>query len=138
MEAGLALRAAQKREMNKLIRDGLNVDQVGEILGVAGSVIDLYCRQHGVPRSEVYPTRNLIKAKRLELTVGQMHAQERRDAEKRRKDPPFKVDERGVVWRKDEFGEWICVGRSEYHRNLVAERDKKNLLEKKRLEMLKY
>lgn len=136
--AGLALTGDQKREMFDLIKEGQTVEEVGEQLGVDGSVIELYCIQHGVHGSKQFPTKGEIK--KLELLEGQMNAQEIRDIMKRA-DPVMKIlcktDKRGAFWRTDERGEWICLGRLEYKRN-VSVTEKKERLNQKRLEMLRY
>ena len=137
--AGLTLTNEQQKEMRKLIREGLSVDQVGEILGVAGTVVDFHCRQKGVAGSTQYPTRS--EAQKLELEEGQIHAQEKRDLAKRI-DPLnkilFKTDSRGISWRTNERGEWICLGRSEYRQKILSVKEKKRRLEQKRAEILNY
>lgn len=137
--AGLALTAAQKLEMYKLIREGLSVDDVGGELGVSGWLVEFYCNQNGVPGSDKYPTKAYYK--KMQLDENQLNAMEKRDAARKRKRAAklmFKTDERGVMWRTDEFGEWICLGKESYKRGAISSKDKKEILNKKRREMLEY
>ena len=73
--AGLALTMEQQKEMRVLIRENLSVEEVGDRLGVNGSVITLYCTRNGVPGSDRFPTKGAIK--KMELEEGQIHAQEK-------------------------------------------------------------
>jgi hypothetical protein len=54
------------------------------------------------------------------------------------RDRIIKIDKRGVEWRKDEQGEWICLGRSEATERKDRDEKKKKALEEKRLSMLSY
>lgn len=137
--AGLALTAEQKRIMWSLIRDGLSVEEVGEELGVDSTVIELYCSQHGVAGSDKFLTRSALKD--MELTERQEHTRAKKELE--RKTNPinkilFKTDSRGISWRTDEKGEWICLGRVEYRPTIPTLSEKRRILNKKRLEILKY
>ena len=137
--AGLALTMEQQKEMRVLIRENLSVEEVGDRLGVNGSVITLYCTRNGVPGSDRFPTKGVIK--KMELEEGQIHAQEKRNSAKRTgplNKILFKTDERGISWRTDEKGEWICLGRSEYRQKTLSVKEKKRRLEQKRAEILNY
>jgi predicted DNA-binding protein YlxM (UPF0122 family) len=137
--AGLALTAVQKEVMYNFIREGYSTEEVGEELGVDRSVIELYCSQHGVAGSEQFLTRTALK----ELEAAEREENIKTKKELARKTGPikkilFKTDSRGISWRTDEKGEWICLGRSEYKQNILTIREKKKILNQKRLEMLKY
>jgi DNA-binding CsgD family transcriptional regulator len=140
----LALTKKQKEIMCDLVREGLSLEEIGRKLEVDSTVIELYCSQHGIAGSSRFPTREALKE--LELAEGQITAQERRNL--LRKINPinkilFKTDSRGVEWRTDEKGEWVCLGRDEYKEykknvSIAAMKEKRKSLNKKRLEMLKY
>lgn len=137
--AGLALTAVQKEAMYDRVRQGWSVEEIGEELGVDSTVIELYCSQHGVAGSEQFITRSALKD--IELTERQEYVRKRKELEL--KTGPinkvlFKTDSRGISWRTDEKGEWICLGRTEYRPTILSIGEKKKRLNQKRLEMLKY
>ena len=136
--AGLALNRTQQKEMRGLMQGGHTVEETAALLGVSSTVVTLYCSQHGVPGSDEFPPKGALK--RLEEAKGKQHASEKREEKKKELgiQPAFKIDERGVAWRRDGEGEWICMGRSKYFQATAKKKLAKKDLELKRLSMLKY
>lgn len=132
--ARIILTKVERETMNFLVREGLTFEEVGSQLNAPAWVIEHYCTTYGVPGSEKYP----MKKKVFPQTFVSEEATKKRVEAKKKSKILFKTDHRGVMWRTDEFGEWICLGRSSYRKKAIPLLDKREILNKKRKEMLEY
>lgn len=122
-KAGLALKQDVRNKLFALIKQGFTPEKVAEELNLTITVVKLYY--------DWYPNK---KAKLFNQTKLQIIG----DVVINPKDIIIRVDDRGVEWRDDGRGGWICMGMSIKNQRQKAVEKKKKELEKKRADLLIY
>lgn len=132
--AGLTVSRDVRDTIFGLIKQGFSKEQVIEQLKISGTVVDFYCYRYGQEGTKIFGRTNLhlepVAPRTPKIIKDQVT-------------PPTKaiqtrIDDRGVEWRDDGHGGWICNGKSEKQYKQEANEKKKKDLEKKRLAMLSY
>jgi hypothetical protein len=128
--AGLSLKDNVRIKLYDLIDQGFSPSEVALELKIPSTVVEFYCDRYKVIEGRLFVN------KKLNLEPISSEPSQKKYSRSRGVD--YKIDERGVEWRKDLNDQWVCMGKTMKQRRLDEVNKKKRLLEEKRLDMLTY
>lgn len=130
---GIALKKDTREALFALKDQGFTPEQIAVQLKLSGTVVEFYCYRYGIRGNQIYG-RTYLHLEPVAPRPPKIHV----PVAPQPKAILVRMDDRGVEWRDDGHGGWICSGMSEkqYKQDLVEK--KKRDLEKRRLEMLTY
>lgn len=158
--AGLALGEGDRVELFKMLKSGVDHEEISLQLRIRVDTIKYYIEKYGELGNKVYARQSSeltriakkIKFKRTKIRVtevikirvllpeeAQEHVVVREMLNLNTPEPVLtKVDERGVEWITNNEGGWTCIGMSKEGMKRDEEVKKRRVLELKRLQMLNY
>lgn len=116
-----------KKEMLDRVRSGGNIDEIAAHYGVNRTVIESYCHRSGIKGVSVTRTHVRLFPKAIQVYEETL--------------PIAPVDEPEEIrpgWRRDEKGDWICLGKSKKEAKADAKTRAQKEIQKRRIDMLTY
>jgi biotin operon repressor len=144
-KAGISITGKKRKEMYLLMDKGVSKNQISSELGIGKEVVERYIELYKEGGKKMYSRKYINFFKKIKpKEKKQIKIKKEKLIPKlipKSEEVPIiltKTDKRGVLWRDNGKGKWICVGMSKEAKIIEEETKRRKALELKRLQLLAY